>query len=124
MAEIGAGTCPVVWRFGLEVLGVFREGRGGGGGGGGHEICRKAKLYLLKPLQPNAFLTNRVFTENGVQRGDVASQGHTVRLQAELGLESDSAFDAEHLLGHCPASHGPRQLYQCLPWGSLVSALG
>lgn len=87
-------------------------------------ICRKAKLYLLKPLQPNTFLTNKVVTENGVQRGDVASQGHTVRLQAELGLESDSAFDSEHLLGHCPASHGPWQLYQHLPWGSLVSALG
>lgn len=48
-------------------------------------ICRKAKFYLLKPLQSNAFLTNRVVTENGVQRGDVASQGHTIRLQAELG---------------------------------------
>lgn len=70
-------------------------------------ICRKVKLYLWKPLQPNAFLTNRVVTENGIQRGDMASQGHTVRPQAELGLEWDSAFDAEHLLGPCPASHGP-----------------
>lgn len=46
-----------------------------GGAGGGHEIYRKAKLYLLKPMQPNAFLTNKVVTENGVQRGDVASKG-------------------------------------------------
>lgn len=32
-------------------------------------ICKKTKLHLLKPLQQNIFLTDRVVTETGVQRG-------------------------------------------------------
>lgn len=34
-----------------------------------YAICKKPKLYLLKPLQPNVFLSDRVVTETEVQRG-------------------------------------------------------